>query len=133
MKNLLGILGAVSLTAIGTSCVVACNKTATKEKKQKATPSKINLSYLNKLTLNIDAENNKILSDLNSKIINANEFKNKPLGKEYQINYYANKNNNNDISNFPQTHNTKIYVIITAKENNINYEGKTKKIEIILN
>ncbi|MFJ1522735.1 lipoprotein [Spiroplasma sp. ald] len=124
MKRLLSILCIVSLTASEANSVIACDGGNIKQK--------INLNTINKLTVNIIHEKNKQLSDLNTKIINAQEFINKPLNEGYTINYYSDENlsNKNDISDFPQFDNSVIYVVIIASKNDKNWEGQTSRLRV---
>ncbi|MFW4371364.1 MAG: lipoprotein [Spiroplasma sp. hy2] len=126
MKRLLSILCIVSLTASEANSVIACDGGNIKQK--------INLNTINKLTVNIIHEKNKKLSDLNTKIINAQEFINKPLNEGYTINYYSDEDlsNKNDISDFPQFKNIAIYVVIIASKNNKNWEGQTSRLKVVM-
>ncbi|MFU0252543.1 hypothetical protein, partial [Spiroplasma sp. Moj] len=124
--RLLSILCIVSLTASEANSVIACDGGNIKQK--------INLNTINKLTVNIIHEKNKKLSDLNTKIINAQEFINKPLNEGYTINYYSDENsiNKNDFSDFPQLENTAIYVVIIASKNDKNWEGQTSRLKVVM-
>ncbi|WP_419334926.1 hypothetical protein [Spiroplasma endosymbiont of Sarcophaga variegata] len=126
MKRLLSILCIVSLNASESNIVIACDGGNIKQK--------INLNTINKLTVNIIYEKNKKLSDLNTKIINAQEFINKPLNEGYTINYYSSEDlsNKNDISDFPQSENTAIYVVIIAYKNDKNWEGQTSRLKVVM-
>ncbi|WP_338965601.1 MULTISPECIES: hypothetical protein [unclassified Spiroplasma] len=126
MKRLLSILCIVSLNASESNIVIACDGGNIKQK--------INLNTINKLTVNIIYEKNKKLSDLNTKIINAQEFINKPLNEGYTINYYSSEDlsNKNDISDFPQSENTAIYVVIIASKNDKNWEGQTSRLKVVM-
>ncbi|MBW3057867.1 hypothetical protein D6D54_05480 [Spiroplasma poulsonii] len=128
MKRLLSILGAITLIGTSTTSLIACDGDGGKIKQ------KINLNTINKLTVNIIHEENKKLSDLNTKIINAQEFINKPLNEGYTINYYSNEDlsNKNDISDFPQSENNFICVVIIASKNDKNWEGQTSRLKVVM-
>lgn len=125
MKKLLKIISCVLVTTPLPLSLISCGE-------KNSSVSKTQLKTITTLSgLNLESYSSKKFSDLNAQIINANEFTNTPLATGYTIQYWDSNTGGNDITNQTQS-NKKIWVIISASNNDPYWTGKTIRLSIII-